>query len=178
MESALKIKKPVYEPKRGDSVIKPAVLSHGTLEITDMKASRKFYEEFLGLEVVRMGRPALALRCGMKFHIVAVQVGNTDRRASVLQHWGLEVATKEEVDQAYKRAHELKDKYGIKQILEPVLQHGVYSFYFEDLDYNWWEIQNYDGFQHDDFFDFGDRIPMEMDATVENMREMSIKSSR
>src|SRR3954467_11361956 len=147
MERTMKeFSKPVFEPKRGESVVKPSMISHGTLEVIDMKASRRFYEEFLGLEVVRMGRPALALRCGMKFHIVAVQIGQQAKRASVLQHWGLEVDTRDEVEAAHKRAHELKDKYGIRQILEPVLQHGVYSFYFEDLDYNWWEIQHYDGF--------------------------------
>jgi hypothetical protein len=37
-------------------------------------------------------------------------------------------------------------------------QHGVYSFYMEDRDHNWWEIQCFDGFQHDDMFDFGDRF--------------------
>src|SRR3546814_7387663 len=37
------------------------------------------------------------------------------------------------------------------------MQHGVYSFYFECLNSSWWEIEYYDGFLHDDFFDFGDR---------------------
>ncbi|UUZ71156.1 hypothetical protein LP415_18650 [Polaromonas sp. P1(28)-8] len=36
-------------------------------------------------------------------------------------------------------------------------QHGVYGFYLEDQDHNWWEFQYYDGVQHDDMFDFGDR---------------------
>ena len=45
--------------------------------------------------------------------------------------------------------------------------HGVYSFYFEDLDHNWWEIRYYEGgFTHDDYFDFGDRFEMEEAATA------------
>ena len=40
-------------------------------------------------------------------------------------------------------------------------QHGVYSFYLIDLDQNWWEIQSYEGFQHDDLFEFGDRFSMD-----------------
>jgi catechol-2,3-dioxygenase len=174
----MNIVNPVFEPNRKDSVVKPYLISHGTLECFDLKASRRFYEEFLGLECVRMGKPAIAIRCGMKFHIVCVQVGRAVKRATVLQHWGLDVATREEVDQAHQRALDLKEKYGIRQVLDVVEQHFAYSFYFEDLDFNWWEIQHYKGFQHDDFFDFGDRVPMDVDATVEGMRELSIKSSQ
>ena len=54
-----------------------------------------------------------------------------------------------------------KDTYGIRQVLPIQDMHGVYSFYFEDLDHNWWEIQYYEnGFVHDDYFDFGDRFDM------------------
>ena len=77
---------------------------------------------------------------------------------SFLTHWGLDVRTREEVDAAHRAAHEYKDHYKIRQITETTLQHGVYSFYLQDLDYNWWEFQYYDGFQDDDVFDFGDRF--------------------
>ncbi|MNW08481.1 hypothetical protein D3C71_2052680 [compost metagenome] len=66
--------------------------------------------------------------------------------------------SKEQVDVAWKRTCELKDHYQIRQILDIETRHGVYSFYIEDLDYNWWEIQFYDGVQHEDMFDFGDRF--------------------
>jgi hypothetical protein len=51
--------------------------------------------------------------------------------------------------------------YKIGQILPIAQQHGVYSFYFEDLNQSWWEIEFYDGFLHDDFFEFGDRYAMD-----------------
>jgi predicted lactoylglutathione lyase len=140
------------------SFIKPYVLGHGTLECRDLKATRQFYEEFLGLQCVRHGVPAMAVRLGMRFHIVCVEVGDKLRPAHYLNHWGLDVKSKEEVDAAYTAAQQHKDRYGIRQIIEPTLQHGVYSFYMEDMDHNWWEIQYYDGFQHDDMFDFGDRF--------------------
>jgi hypothetical protein len=51
--------------------------------------------------------------------------------------------------------------------------HGVYSFYLEDLDHNWWEIQYYEnGFQHDDFFDFGDRFSMAEEGDASNLQEL------
>ena len=145
-------------PKERDSVVRPYALTHGTLECYSLKKTRKFFEEFLGLEVVRHAPPGMMFRCGMKFHVVCLEVGDQVHPCTVGNHWGLDVATKEEVDEAHRRALELKDKYGIRQILQPQLQHGVYSFYFEDLNHCWWEIEYYDGFLHDDFFDFGDRF--------------------
>jgi catechol-2,3-dioxygenase len=157
----IEIPNPVFDPPNKDSVIKPALMSHGTMQAYNLRESRKFYEEFLGLECVRQGKPAIFIRCGMKWHIVVVQAGQHVKPAHVHQHWGLEVESREAVDHAHRMANELKDKYKIGKIYAPSLQHGVYSFYFEDLDHNWWEILYYDGFQHDDAFDFGDRFPME-----------------
>jgi catechol 2,3-dioxygenase-like lactoylglutathione lyase family enzyme len=155
------IPNPVFDAPNANSVVKPYLLSHGTMQCYNLRESRRFYEEFLGLECVRQGKPAIFVRCGMKWHIVCVQAGNHVKPAHLHQHWGLEVASREAVDEAHRKANELKDRYKIGKIYPPSLQHGVYSFYFEDLDHNWWEILHYDGFQHDDAFDFGDRFPMD-----------------
>ena len=61
--------------------------------------------------------------------------------------------------------------------LPVVDQHGVYSFYMEDLDHNWWEIQYYPGFQNEDLFDFGDRFSMDDGAEVGELKELNIKTS-
>jgi catechol 2,3-dioxygenase-like lactoylglutathione lyase family enzyme len=148
----------LFEPKPRSSVVKPYCLSHGTCECTSLKDTRRFYEEFLGLECVRHAPPGMVFRCGMKFHVVCIEVGNKVHPCALGNHWGLDVATREEVDEAREKALVAKEKYGIKQILPIALQHGVYSFYMEDLNHSWWEVQHYDGFLHDDFFDFGDRF--------------------
>ena len=134
-------------------------------------------EEFLGLECVRHARPAMAVRCGMKFHIVCVEVGSALRPCGVLNHWGMDVGSREEVDRVHRMAKELKEEYGIRQVLDVVDQHGVYSFYMEDLDHNWWEIQHYDGFQHDDMFDFGDRFSMDEDSDIHDLKELEIQNA-
>ena len=159
------------------SVIKPYVMSHGTLECRNMKETRKFYEEFLGLECVRHCIPAMVIRCGLKFHVVCVEVGDKIKPVSLLNHWGVDVESKEKVDEAYQNALKFKDKYKIKQVMKPVLQHGVYSFYMEDLDHNWWEIQNTPGFAHDDLFEFGDRFSMEDGTKVGELKELEVKNS-
>ena len=152
---------PAATTPKNDSIVKPYKLSHGTLMCCDMKKSRQFYEEFLGLEVVRHAKPAMMFRLATGMHVVAVEC-SPDKLwdMHVLHHWGVDVATKEEVDEAYKNAQEQKDKYGIRKIMKPVMQHGVYSFYIQDLDKNWWEIQ-YAPNQHEECFERGDVMPME-----------------
>lgn len=143
------------------SYVRPFCLSHGTLESYDLVRSRRFYEEFLGLDVVRHGKTSMAVRLAMRFHIICVEVGAALKPVNLLNHWGVDVATREEVDQAYEAAVAQQEKYGIRQIMKPQSMHGVYSFYLIDLDHNWWEIQWYEnGFQHDDLFDYGDRFGM------------------
>jgi catechol 2,3-dioxygenase-like lactoylglutathione lyase family enzyme len=146
-------------PKK-DSMVKPYKLSHGTLMCGDMKKSRQFYEEFLGLEVVRHTKPAMMFRLTTGMHVVAVEC-SPDKLwdMHVLHHWGVDVATKEEVDEAYKKAQEHRETYGIRKITKPINQHGVYSFYLQDLDKNWWEIQ-YAPNQHEACFARGDVMPM------------------
>lgn len=139
------------------SVVKPHLLSHGTTEVRDLKKARRFFEEFLGLDCVQIAPNAIIVYLGLKFHIVCLQTGDRlTKRLNVLNHWGLEVSTPEEVLEAHKKAHELKDVYGILSITTPETVGGRNSFYIEDQDHNFWEIQFYDGVLHDDFTDFGD----------------------
>jgi catechol 2,3-dioxygenase-like lactoylglutathione lyase family enzyme len=164
-------------PAERKSILKPYVMSHGTLECFNLKDSRRFYEEFLGFECVRHALPAMVIRCGLKFHIVCVEVGDQVHPVNLLNHWGIDVESKELVDDAYEKALKYKDEYKIKQVLKPVSQHGVYSFYLEDLDHNWWEVQYVPGFQHDDMFDFGDRFSMDDGARIQDLKELSVKNS-
>lgn len=155
------------------SIVKPYCLGHGTLECVNLAASRRFYEEFLGLDCVRHALPAMAVRLGMRFHIVCVEVGDQVRRAHLLNHWGLDVDSKEAVDKANADALANQEKYGIRQVMPVQNMHGVYSFYLEDLDHNWWEIQYYEnGFQHDDYYDFGDRFGDSVKSDPSQLEEL------
>ena len=151
----------VFNPSNQNSIVRPFMLSHGTLECRSLKESRRFYEEFLGLECVRHAPQAMHARCGIKFSIVCVEVGKDVKPMSILNHWGLDVESKAAVDEAHKQAVAMKEKYKIGKITDPTNRHAVYSFYLEDLDGNYWEIEHYDGSMHEDAFDFGDRYPMD-----------------
>ena len=140
---------------------RPLKFSHGTLECRDLSKSRKFYEEFLGLETVRHADIAMLLRFpGNDWAVVCMEVGDKAKGNRVLNHWGLDLSTPEEVDSAHARCHELKEKYGIRKITTPKETHGNYQFYFVDLDGNWWEFQYVGpGMSYDDKFARGDKLP-------------------
>ena len=162
------IPQPLVEPRNANSVVKPFVLSHGTLECYSLKETRRFYEEFLGLECVRHGRRSMVVRCGLKFHIACVEVGYRLHPVHMLNHWGIDVRTRAEVDAAREAALRLKDEYKMRAVHSAVEQHGLYSFYIVDLDQNWWEIQaGNTGFRHDELFDAGDQFSMEQYAPLE-----------
>ena len=49
----------IADANNENSIIKPYMMSHGTMECFSLKESRRFYEEFLGLECVKHAQPAM-----------------------------------------------------------------------------------------------------------------------
>ena len=114
-------------------------LSHGTLESRDLDKTRAFYEECLGLDTVRTSPVSMMIRLGGDNTIAVVQ-SRKKHDMPLLNHNGLDVATREDVGECHRVLKAGKEKWGIKKITTPQDQHGTYSFYFSDLDDNWWEI--------------------------------------
>jgi catechol 2,3-dioxygenase-like lactoylglutathione lyase family enzyme len=143
-----------------DTEVEPALklnfLSHGTLESKDIEASRAFYEEFLGLEVVRTSEISLLMRLGGNNAIAVVKTKHK-QEMSLMGHNGLDVETQEDVDAAHRIVMEQQAKWGLHKISAPTLQHGTYSFYFWDADDNCWEILANPPGGYAWLFDVGDR---------------------
>jgi catechol 2,3-dioxygenase-like lactoylglutathione lyase family enzyme len=123
-----------------EPALKLNFLSHGTLESRDLAFSRRFYEEFLGLEVVQTSPISLLIRLGGPNTIAVVYSKKQTGEMNLLNHNGLDVATKEEVDAAHRVVSAEAEKWRLKKIGTPRLQHGTYSFFFWDGDGNCWEI--------------------------------------
>jgi catechol 2,3-dioxygenase-like lactoylglutathione lyase family enzyme len=119
--------------------LKLRFLSHGTLESRDLAFSRRFYEEFLGLEVVQTSPISLLIRLGGP-NTIAVVHSKQAHEMNLLNHNGLDVSSQEEVDEAHRIVCADADKWRLKKIAKPHLQHGTYSFFFWDADDNCWEI--------------------------------------
>jgi predicted lactoylglutathione lyase len=81
----------------------------------------------------------MLLRKGTDHTYVVVETGEQSRM-SMLDHNGIDVASRAEVDAAFETLHAVKDEYGIQRINRVMDQHGAYSFYFSDVDGNWWEL--------------------------------------
>lgn len=146
----------IQTERAAESLVKTTLFSHGTMDVRDLAASRRFYEEFLGLECVQHHPFAMMVRKKQYFSVVAVQVGDKVKELHVLHHWGVDVPSRDEVDRAHALAEQHKERYGIRKIMPVTDQHGAYSFYLEDRDSNWWEIQYVEDRFHDKMFDRGD----------------------
>ncbi len=127
------------QPDPATGPLKLNFLSHGTLESTDLDKSRRFYEEFLGLEVIRTSPISLLLRLGGNNTLAVVEVKEKEPMP-MLNHNGLDASTKADVDTAHAMAEAQAEKWGIKKITRPLDQHGTYCFFICDPDDNWWEI--------------------------------------
>jgi len=144
----------------------PRILSHGTLECRDLAASRRFYEEFLGLECVRHSRRSMKIRKNGYWCIVCLERGDHVKPLRVGNHWGLDMDSRAAVERAHALAVEHKERYGIQKITKITDDTDTYQFYFMDLDGNWWEFQ-YAGEgqlegagRNDTHFSRGDVVPM------------------
>lgn len=119
--------------------IKSTFISHGTLASKDLDATRVFYEEFLGLEVLRTSKISLMVRLGGT-HTYAVVKSSALPQMPRLNHNGIDVASDEDVDAAHQAVLEDAEKWGLTEVTTPREQHGTYSFHFWDRDGNAWEI--------------------------------------
>lgn len=118
-----------------------SIISHGTLASYDLQASRRFYEQVLGFEVAQLSPMSMIARKGTDHVYVVVQGDDDGVGMPFLAHNGIDLPSRAAVDEAHRVLHEVKEDYGIRRINPVHEQHGVYAFYFVDLDRNWWEVQ-------------------------------------
>ena len=129
------------QPAKAGPALNLKFYSHATLECRDIVQTRKFFEEFLGFETVQMADVSFWARLGGNQVIVVVKSPTKDKSTMpFLNHNGLDVSTEAEVDAAYEIVKRDKEKWGIRKVSRPMVQHGTYCFYFWDADDNAWEI--------------------------------------
>lgn len=151
---------------------RPRLLA-GTMVTTDIDKARVFYETFLGFEAVRHAPDRLMIRdryakAAMErgdddFFVIDVrQVDEITSPQRMLHHWGLSVASREEVDRIHDEAKARKDEFGLTLVnpIAPPTMHLAHSFYFADRDSNWWEVEHrLDDLDNEDFFLRGETTP-------------------
>ncbi|MFT3666430.1 VOC family protein [Piscinibacter sp.] len=115
----------------------------------DLQKSRMFYEDMLGLQCAVIGPGRMLVRSDPRLMpsgvsrplMLDVRQGEVVNPQRMLHHWGIDLATKGAVDAMRERLVANREAYGLDVIQEASFNHGAYSFYFQDLDSNWWEFQ-------------------------------------
>lgn len=130
--------------------------SHGTVECTDMAATRRFLTEFLGLDIVRPLPEAQYMWKGGPWSIVCVCVDGDPKEQSIQNRFKLSVSSPEAVTRAYEAALAGKDEYQIRQILDLEDTNGVRSFILKDMNNSWWEVTSTQLSDYDAIFAKGD----------------------
>ncbi len=124
------------------SIVPAGPVSYVTLEVRDLDATFIFYRDVLGLEIVlRDGAIHYAADGGV--NLIAVPASGNIQPQPVLNHHGLTLAEHQH-DRIRELQHDLKsnsDEYGLLKIMGASSQHGSFSFYFQDRDTNWWELE-------------------------------------
>ena len=138
-------------------LVETGFFSHGTVECTDMAATRRFLGDFLGLDIIRPLKEAQYMWKGGPWTIVCVNIQDGEPKEQGPQnHFKLTVASDAEVDAAHSAAQRLKDDYGIKQVLGVEQVNGHRAFKLLDLNNTWWEISTIGQKDYDAMFDRGD----------------------
>jgi len=138
-------------------LIETSFFSHGTVECTDMAATRRFLVDFLGLDIIRPLKEAQYMWKGGPWTIVCVNIQDGDPKEQGPQnHFKLTVASDAEVEAAHDAALRLKDEFGIKQVLGVENSAGHRAFKLLDLNNTWWEITTVAQRDYDTLFERGD----------------------
>jgi catechol 2,3-dioxygenase-like lactoylglutathione lyase family enzyme len=133
--------------KVASSVVKPIGLSRGTLVTRDLDVTRRFLEDLLGMACVQVAPDHMLARHrsdrgARSYWVLDIRrVAEIAHPQRLVNHWGFMVASNADVDRAFALASSRKDEYGLKRVHPPKGNHGSYSFYFEDHESNWWEIE-------------------------------------
>ena len=152
----------------GATVLKRALthLAAGTMASTDLKAARKMYEAFFGLEcaqyapgrmMIRDRRAKWMMEHGERdFFVIDVEeVPAIEHPQKNLNHWGFSVGSKEEVDRIHTFARANMEEFRLAKVLPITPIHNAYGFYFYDHDSNWWEIEFRGGSTNESYFSRG-----------------------
>ena len=132
------------EPR--DSLVPAGPISYVTLECRDLQRSMQFYREFLGIDAEQRAPHYFFTRGNGGVRAIVVERGDALVEQTLQNHHGITVwMDAAKIDALRAAAQARQDEFGIQRIKKAINQHGSYSFYMQDQDTNWWEIEVWDG---------------------------------
>lgn len=122
----------------------PQALTHGTITCLNLEASRRFYQEVLGLDMVSPSpsvRPQYIKHPATPWYIVSLEKLPEERRLlTPLQRYTLTVGSAADVVAAHRWLEESGKKLGVTELGDLQESGGATAFMLSDPDQNWWEI--------------------------------------
>lgn len=128
-------------------MIKPIALSATHMECRNLRDSMAVMTDLLAFETISEKAREAALKHPNSPWLLVLHDAGPDAPAKPMHnHWGVRVATTEEVDKAYEYLTAHKERYKLGAIGRPTWSHGSYSCYFVEPGTNGWEIECYEDF--------------------------------
>jgi catechol 2,3-dioxygenase-like lactoylglutathione lyase family enzyme len=120
----------------------PQALTHGTIQCENLQATRRFYENVLGLEVVQLWPNSIYVKhSSTPWYVVNLEAAPENRKYMVRsQRFTLALESIDAVKEAHRQLREDGKEVGITELEEIQESSGRASFLLSDLNRNWWEI--------------------------------------
>ena len=126
-------------------MIRPTALSATHMECRNLKDSLAVMTDLLAFEIIaEKSREATLKHPNTDWLLVLHEAGADAPTKQMHNHWGVRVATTQEVDRAYQYLNTHKTQYKLGSVGKPLWNHGSYSCYFVEPGTNGWEIECYE----------------------------------
>lgn len=126
-------------------MLRPIALANTHMECRYLKETAPVLTDLLAFEKVAQRPGEATLKHPNTDWLLIVHEAGPEAPAKPMDnHYGVRVATRQEVDAAYEFLNAHKDEYGLRQIGKPLYNHGSYSLYFLEPGTNGWEIECYE----------------------------------
>jgi catechol 2,3-dioxygenase-like lactoylglutathione lyase family enzyme len=128
------------------AIVEGGRTTHTTLECARVAESLRFYRDVMGLRV-NQPAPMVGHLMDTKGHYAAALQNAAPGPQPFLNFYARPVADAAAVDAAHARIGAVREAYGIRQITTPAVEDpakfgvSTYGFYVEDLDGNWWRVE-------------------------------------
>jgi catechol 2,3-dioxygenase-like lactoylglutathione lyase family enzyme len=139
-------KTPLSEDRFSGRGYIPQALTHSTITCVNLEASRRFYKEVLGLDVVSPSpsvKPHYIKHPSTPWYVVSLEMP-AGRRTLVtpLQRYTLTVESEAAVAEAHRWLKQDGVALGVTELGEIGEAGGAPSFILSDPDRNWWEVSS------------------------------------
>jgi catechol 2,3-dioxygenase-like lactoylglutathione lyase family enzyme len=126
-------------------MIKPVGLTHGHYECRSLKATLPILRDILAFEIVKEAGGNVIMKHPNTGWLLVVHEGGPNAPDKPrLNHYGVRVATNQEVDNAREYLLSKQSEYGLLEVDKLQNRHLAHSVHFIEPGGNTWEIESYE----------------------------------